>query len=100
VRQLFFIFMVFTLLSPSHSSLQVIAPVKPASVRMAVIGDMGTGETRQYDESRRMMEARATFPFDFTIMLGEEKDSGASSRFETFWYPDGVTDSASVRERM
>jgi predicted phosphodiesterase len=68
---MFFIFMVLTLLSSSHSSPQVTAPVKPDSVRMAVIGDMGTGETRQYDVSRRMMEAHATFPFDFVIMLGD-----------------------------
>ena len=71
MRQLFFIIVVLTLLSPPQSSSQVTAPVKPDSVRMAVIGDMGTGETRQYDVSRRMMEAHATFPFDFVIMLGD-----------------------------
>jgi hypothetical protein len=60
-----------TLLSPSHSRPQVTAPVKPDSVRMAVIGDMGTGETPQYDVSRRMTEAHAKFPFDFVIMLGD-----------------------------
>jgi hypothetical protein len=47
---------------------------------MAVIGDMGTGETRQYDVSRRMMEAHATFPFDFVIMLGDNIYGGSTPK--------------------
>jgi 3',5'-cyclic AMP phosphodiesterase CpdA len=39
---------------------------------------MGTGETRQYDVSRRMMEAHATFPFDFVIMLGDNIYGGST----------------------
>ena len=69
-----------TLLSPSHSRPQVTAPVKPDSVRMAVIGDMGTGETPQYDVSRRMTEAHAKFPFDFVIMLGDNIYGGSKPK--------------------
>jgi len=66
------------LLSPAPFGAQVTAPAKPDSVRMAVIGDMGTGETPQYDISRRMMEAHATFPFDFVIMLGDNIYGGST----------------------
>jgi 3',5'-cyclic AMP phosphodiesterase CpdA len=47
---------------------------------MAVIGDMGTGETRQYDVARRMMEAHATFPFDFVVMLGDNIYGGSTPK--------------------
>jgi 3',5'-cyclic AMP phosphodiesterase CpdA len=71
MRRLLVILAVLTLLSASYSWSQVTAPVKPDSVRMAVIGDFGNGATPQYDVARRMMEAHATFPFDFVIMLGD-----------------------------
>jgi 3',5'-cyclic AMP phosphodiesterase CpdA len=47
---------------------------------MAVIGDMGTGETPQYDVSRRMTEAHAKFPFDFVIMLGDNIYGGSKPK--------------------
>ncbi len=80
MRRLLVIIAVFTLLSADHSRSQVAAPVKPDSVRMAVIGDMGTGGTSQYDVSRRMMEAHATFPFDFVIMLGDNIYGGSTPK--------------------
>ncbi len=80
MRRLLVILTFFALLSPSDSWSQVTAPVKPNSVRMAVIGDMGTGKTPQYDVSRRMMEAHATFPFDFVIMLGDNIYGGSTPK--------------------
>jgi predicted phosphodiesterase len=71
---------ILTLLSPSPSGSQVTAPVKPDSVRMAVIGDMGTGETRQYDVARQMMKTRATFPFDFVITVGDNIYGGSTPK--------------------
>ena len=52
-------------------------PLKPASVRFAVIGDMGTGEPPQYEVGRKMVEARQGFPFDFVIMLGDNLYGGS-----------------------
>jgi 3',5'-cyclic AMP phosphodiesterase CpdA len=46
-------------------------PGIPGSVKFAVIGDNGTGETPQYDVGRQMATARVRFPFDFVIMLGD-----------------------------
>jgi hypothetical protein len=46
-------------------------PVRPGSVRFAVIGDMGTGEVPQYEIASKMADFRKAFPFDFVIMLGD-----------------------------
>lgn len=46
-------------------------PLKPKSIRFAVIGDSGTGEKAQYDVGAQMERFRAAFPFDFVIMLGD-----------------------------
>jgi hypothetical protein len=46
-------------------------PLKPDSVRFAVIGDMGTGDKAQYEVGQQMERARETTKFDFVIMLGD-----------------------------
>jgi 3',5'-cyclic AMP phosphodiesterase CpdA len=46
-------------------------PVKNKSVRFAVIGDSGTGEKAQYEVGAQMEKYRASFPFEFTLMLGD-----------------------------
>ena len=40
-------------------------------VRFAVIGDNGTGDEAQYAVGRQMASARATFPYDLVLMLGD-----------------------------
>ena len=71
---------VLTLFSLSHSIAQVTAPLKPGSVRMAVIGDMGTGDAPQYEVSQKMAEAHARFPFDFVIMVGDNIYGGSTPK--------------------
>jgi len=46
-------------------------PVRDGSLKFAVIGDNGTGETPQYEVGRQMAAARERFPFEFVIMLGD-----------------------------
>jgi hypothetical protein len=41
------------------------------SVKLAVIGDSGTGAAPQFEVGRQMATARARFPFDTVIMLGD-----------------------------
>src|SRR5437870_2912378 len=53
-------------------------PLKPKSVRFAVIGDSGTGESGQYEIARHMLSYRDKFPFDFVLMLGDNIYGGAS----------------------
>lgn len=49
----------------------VALPLAPGSVRFAVIGDAGTGDRPQYDIGDQMAAARARFPFEFVLMLGD-----------------------------
>jgi predicted phosphodiesterase len=51
-------------------------PLKPNSVRFAVIGDNGTGEMAQYDVARRMIAYHRVFPFTFVIMNGDNLYGG------------------------
>jgi hypothetical protein len=46
-------------------------PGRPDSVKFAVIGDNGTGDRPQFDIAQQMVSARARFPFEQVIMLGD-----------------------------
>ena len=54
-----------------QSERQLYLPSKPNSVRFAVIGDSGTGESKQYEVAEEMAAYRREFPFDFVTMLGD-----------------------------
>jgi hypothetical protein len=53
-------------------------PLKPKSVRFAVIGDSGTGEKPQYQVGQQLANFHDAFPFDFVIMLGDNMYGGES----------------------
>jgi len=55
-------------------------PLMPGSVRFAVIGDSGTGNSAQYDVAQQMVRERDKFPFDFVVMLGDNIYGGHSSK--------------------
>jgi 3',5'-cyclic AMP phosphodiesterase CpdA len=57
--------------SQAAAAPEVEPPIADKSVRFAVIGDSGTGDADQYAIAERLVEARAVFPFDFVIMLGD-----------------------------
>jgi hypothetical protein len=61
---------------PPHDAL----PLKPGSVRFAVIGDSGSGDSFQYEVAQQMVKARDAFPFDFVVMLGDNIYGGHSAR--------------------
>ena len=52
-------------------------PLQANSVRLAVIGDMGTGEQPQLDVAQQMVKSRAAFPFEFVITLGDNIYTGS-----------------------
>lgn len=56
-------------LNPAPGALAL--PLKDGSVRFAVIGDVGRGDTAQYDIAKQMVAWRAKFGFDFVLMLGD-----------------------------
>lgn len=67
-------FLLLILLTPAAAPLWAqdsVLPLKPGSVRFAVIGDMGTGDAPQYEVAQRMLEFHKEFPFTFAIMLGD-----------------------------
>jgi len=55
-------------------------PLKPGSVRFAAIGDMGTGDSGQYQTAQEMFTVHQTFPFEFVITLGDNIYGGHSSK--------------------
>jgi predicted phosphodiesterase len=58
-------------------------PLKANSVRLAAIGDMGTGDQFQIEVGRQMVKSRAVFPFEFVITLGDNIYTGSQpSDFE------------------
>ncbi len=55
-------------------------PLKPKSVRFAVIGDTGTGEKPQFEVAQEMEAYRQVAGFTFVIMLGDNIYGGDSPR--------------------
>ena len=56
-------------LTPAPGALAL--PLRDGSVRFAVIGDSGRGDTPQHEVAQQMVAWRARFPFDFVVMLGD-----------------------------
>jgi predicted phosphodiesterase len=46
-------------------------PLADGSLRFAVIGDSGTGDSEQVEVARQLIAFRPRFPFEFAIMLGD-----------------------------
>lgn len=46
-------------------------PMQEGTTRFAVVGDMGTGSTRQRETARTMTEVQSRFPFTFVITVGD-----------------------------
>ncbi len=81
MRRRVFLFLIFlNLLTPSLPADQFKFPLKSNSVRFSAIGDMGTGDSMQYEVAQRMLATRQGFPFDFVIMLGDNIYGGSSPR--------------------
>ena len=51
-------------------------PNRAGSLKFAVIGDNGTGDTPQYDVGKQMTKSHETFAFDLVIMLGDNMYGG------------------------
>ena len=67
-------------------------PNQAGTVKFAVIGDNGTGETAQYEVAEQMARLRREFPFDLVIMLGDnfygsQRPSDLIAKFERPYKP-------------
>ena len=63
-------------LAPLTAEVQVRLPNKDSSLRIAVIGDTGTGNRQQYEVGARLAESRQLFPFDVVLMMGDNMYGG------------------------
>jgi Calcineurin-like phosphoesterase len=75
-----------------HAGADLALPRAEDSLKFAVIGDNGTGETPQYDIARQMVSSRSSFPFDFVLMLGDnlygsQKEPDFVAKFERPYGP-------------
>lgn len=50
---------------------EITLPLKPDSLRFAVIGDSGTGSRQQYEVANMLIGSRSKFPYQFVVMLGD-----------------------------
>jgi predicted phosphodiesterase len=78
-RSVFVSCVALTAISLSLYAQNLALPLKPDSVRFAVIGDMGTGETPQYETAGQMIKDRLKFPFEFVITMGDNLYGGSDS---------------------
>jgi hypothetical protein len=67
-------------------------PLRNGSLRFAVIGDAGTGGSRQLEIAKQLAAHRETFPFELAIMLGDnlygrERPRDYESKFERPYKP-------------
>jgi hypothetical protein len=55
-------------------------PTKKGSVRFAVLGDTGSGTSKQRHIAEMMVQYRKIFPFEFALMLGDNLYGGDSAK--------------------
>ena len=55
-------------------------PSQPDSLKFAIIGDSGTGSSSQYKVAEKLIGARATFPYEFVLMMGDNLYSGSGPK--------------------
>src|ERR1043165_2692480 len=58
------------------SPVKLTLPLKDGSLRFAVIGDTGSGSSKQSDVGNMMVQYRAAFPFEFVLMMGDNLYGG------------------------
>jgi hypothetical protein len=74
------------------ATLKVNLPLKEGSVRFLVIGDTGTGTEKQKQLADVMLKSRASFPYEFVLMMGDnmyggEKPEDFKAKFEDIYRP-------------
>ena len=65
--------------APAKTGVTLALPLKDGSVKFAVIGDTGTGSSKQTDVADTMVRYRSAFPFEFVLMLGDNMYGGESA---------------------
>ena len=55
-------------------------PRKDGSVKFVIIGDTGTGSKKQHELADILLKSRASFPFDFVLLLGDNLYGGEGAK--------------------
>ncbi len=64
----------------AHSAVKLTLPLKKDSVKFAVMGDTGTGSSKQKEVADKMVQYYSAFPFEFVLMLGDNMYGGESAQ--------------------
>lgn len=64
----------------ANSAPRITLPRKEGSVKFVIIGDTGTGSKKQQDLADILLKARASFPFDFVLLLGDNLYGGEDAK--------------------
>ncbi len=78
--------------SASAAPLKLSLPNRKDSVKFLIIGDTGTGTTKQQQLADIMLRSRAAFPYEFVLMMGDnlyggEKPADFKNKFEDVYRP-------------
>lgn len=63
----------------AHSAVKLTLPLKKDSLKFAVLGDTGTGSSKQQDVADTVVRYRVAFPFEFVLLLGDNMYGGESA---------------------
>jgi Calcineurin-like phosphoesterase len=64
----------------ANSLPKVTLPRKEGSVKFVIIGDTGTGSKQQNELADILLKSRASFPFDFVLLLGDNLYGGEGAK--------------------
>jgi hypothetical protein len=86
------LFAILTTLALGVPSFAATLPNRPNSLKFAVIGDSGSGQREQMETARTLYQARARFPYEFVLMLGDnlygrERPKDFEEKFERPYKP-------------
>jgi hypothetical protein len=70
-RLLVSLFLFALVTTPLAQGITLKLPMKDGSLRFAVIGDTGTGDSKQRAVAQKLIASRHQFPFGFVVMLGD-----------------------------
>jgi len=78
------------IVAPAAQDLTV--PNAKDSLKIAIIGDSGTGDSAQFKVAEKLIGVRARFPYEFVLMMGDNLYSGSApkdfqKKFETPYKP-------------
>jgi 3',5'-cyclic AMP phosphodiesterase CpdA len=75
-----FAFVIISALAAGAIAQDLTVPNAKDSLKFAVIGDSGTGNSDQYRLAKKFAEIRQRFPFEFVLMMGDNMYGGENAR--------------------